>query len=89
MVTKLRELLSAGMPGRIGAIEGCHIEVKPLANAMDSYLDRLNYYSIVLRGVCDSEVIFYELFPRLPRISPRRACLAELHPGTGKCSPSK
>ena len=50
------------MPGCIGSIDGRHIEVKSPANDMDSYLNRLNYYSIVLQGVCDNEMIFTNCF---------------------------
>ena len=56
----------ACMPGCIAAIDGSHIEVKPPANDMDSYLNRLNYYSIVLQGVCASEMIFTNCFTGYP-----------------------
>ena len=39
------------LPGCIGAIDGTHIEVKPLANDIDSYLNRLRYYSMVLQAL--------------------------------------
>ena len=54
------------LPGCIGAIDGTHIEVKPPADDIDSYLNRLRYYSMVLQAVCDQEMIFTSCFAGFP-----------------------
>ena len=49
---------TAGLPGCLGAIDGSHIEIKPPADDMDSFRNRLYYHSIVLQAVCDSQMLF-------------------------------
>lgn len=43
----------AGFPGVIGAIDGCHIEVKAPDDVQADYIDRNNRHSINLLAVCD------------------------------------
>lgn len=54
------------LPGCIGAIDGTHIEVKPPADDMDSYRNRLHYYSVVLQAVCDPEMVFTSCYAGYP-----------------------
>eukprot|EP00117_Sycon_ciliatum_P012448 scpid75727/ scgid13513/ Putative nuclease HARBI1; Harbinger transposase-derived nuclease len=56
----------AKLPGVIGSIDGSHMEVKPPSDDMDSYGNRLSYYSIVLQAVCDSEMVFTNCFAGYP-----------------------
>ena len=46
------------LPGCIGAIDDTHMEMKPPADDINSYLNRLRYYSMVLQAVCDQEMRF-------------------------------
>lgn len=58
--------ISLGIPGIIGAIDGCHIAIKaPPHNAID-YYNRNNYHSIILQGVCDDKKAFINIFVGSP-----------------------
>lgn len=50
--------LIAGFPGVIGAVDGCHIEIKARSEDQSDYIDRTNRHSINLIAVCDSENLF-------------------------------
>lgn len=50
--------LMAGFPGVIGAVDGCHIEIKAPSEAQSDYIDRTNRHSINLMAVCNSEKLF-------------------------------
>ncbi|KAL7725264.1 hypothetical protein ACLKA6_007768 [Drosophila palustris] len=57
---------SRGIPGVIGAIDGCHIPIKqPVGNAHDFYY-RKQVHSIVLQGVCDNDGKFIDVFVGQP-----------------------
>ncbi|XP_046391609.1 putative nuclease HARBI1 [Ischnura elegans] len=57
---------SNGMPGVIGAIDGCHIPIKqPEANPIDFY-NRKGYNSIILQAVCDHEMKFTNITVGMP-----------------------
>lgn len=43
----------SGFPGVIGAIDGCHIEIKAPDNLQADYIDRSGTHSINLLAVCD------------------------------------
>ncbi|KAK5646228.1 hypothetical protein RI129_004692 [Pyrocoelia pectoralis] len=52
---------SGGIPGVVGAIDGCHIPIKqPEGNSHD-YYNRNGYNSIVLQGVCDAKARFIHI----------------------------
>ncbi|XP_050516925.1 putative nuclease HARBI1 [Diabrotica virgifera virgifera] len=54
------EARSRGIPGVIGAIDGCHIPIKqPDGNAVDFY-NRKGFHSIILQGVCDERGVFID-----------------------------
>uniref|UniRef100_A0A6P7H7W1 Nuclease HARBI1 n=3 Tax=Diabrotica virgifera virgifera TaxID=50390 RepID=A0A6P7H7W1_DIAVI len=55
------ELRSRGIPGVVGAIDGCHIPIKqPVRNANDFY-NRKGFHSIILQGVCDENGVFIDV----------------------------
>uniref|UniRef100_A0A6P7HCR0 Nuclease HARBI1 n=1 Tax=Diabrotica virgifera virgifera TaxID=50390 RepID=A0A6P7HCR0_DIAVI len=55
------ELRSRGIPGVVGAIDGCHIPIKqPVRNANDFY-NRKGFHSIILQGVCDENGLFIDV----------------------------
>ncbi|XP_020298164.1 putative nuclease HARBI1 [Pseudomyrmex gracilis] len=52
---------SRGFPGVIGAIDGCHIQIKqPPGNAND-YYNRKGFHSIILQGTCDHSGKFIDV----------------------------
>lgn len=52
----------ADLPGVIGAIDGCHIQISaPTENAF-CYINRKGYYSILLQGICDTSLKFIDVF---------------------------
>lgn len=53
----------SNFPGVIGAIDGCHIEIKQPStqNAYD-YYNKKQFYSIILQGVCDPSLKFLNIF---------------------------
>ncbi|KAK5647668.1 hypothetical protein RI129_002560 [Pyrocoelia pectoralis] len=56
----------SGIPGIIGAIDGCHIGIKgPPHNAID-YYNRNSYHSVVLQGVCNDKKQFIDIFVGMP-----------------------
>ncbi|XP_050517687.1 putative nuclease HARBI1 [Diabrotica virgifera virgifera] len=61
------ELRSRGIPGVVGAIDGCHIPIKqPVRNANDFY-NRKGFHSIILQGVCDENGVFIDVNIGRPR----------------------
>ncbi|XP_050497556.1 putative nuclease HARBI1 [Diabrotica virgifera virgifera] len=55
------ELRSRGIPGVVGAIDGCHIPIKqPVRNANDFY-NRKGFHSIIIQGVCDENGVFIDV----------------------------
>jgi len=50
--------LVAGFPGVIGAIDGCHIEIKAPDDVQADYIDKNNRHSINLLAVCDINKTF-------------------------------
>lgn len=55
-----------GIPGIIGAIDGCHIPIKcPPHNAVD-YYNRNNYHSVILQAVCNDRKEFTDIFVGAP-----------------------
>lgn len=56
----------SNFPGVIGAIDGCHIEIKaPKHNAID-YYNRKAFHSMILQGVCNHQMIFTDIFVGMP-----------------------
>ncbi|KAK5650044.1 hypothetical protein RI129_001073 [Pyrocoelia pectoralis] len=57
---------SGGFPGVIGAVDGCHIQIKqPLANAND-YYNRKQVHSVILQGICNHKRIFTDIYVGMP-----------------------
>ncbi|KAK5648096.1 hypothetical protein RI129_002988 [Pyrocoelia pectoralis] len=57
---------SHGFPGVVGAIDGCHIQIKaPTGNPIDFY-NRNKVHSIILQGVCDHKGRFIDVFIGMP-----------------------
>lgn len=55
-----------GIPGIVGAIDGCHITIKqPVNNAVD-YYNRKEQHSVILQGVCDDRKVFTDIFIGMP-----------------------
>lgn len=54
------------IPGIIGAIDGCHIEIKQPRNNCIDYYNRKNTHSIVLQGVCDDRCRFTDVYIGAP-----------------------
>ncbi|KAF2880044.1 hypothetical protein ILUMI_26113 [Ignelater luminosus] len=55
-----------GMPGIIGAVDGTHIRINAPKEYHCSYINRKNYHSILLQGVCDSELLFIDIYTGQP-----------------------
>ncbi|XP_066589309.1 uncharacterized protein [Prorops nasuta] len=57
---------SHGIPGIIGAIDGCHIPImQPHDNAVD-YYNRKGFHSVILQGVCDHQRRFIDVHIGVP-----------------------
>ncbi|KAF2895815.1 hypothetical protein ILUMI_10362 [Ignelater luminosus] len=56
-----------GMPGIIGAVDGTHIRINAPKEHHCSYINRKNYHSILLQGVCDSDLLFVDIYTGQPR----------------------
>lgn len=51
-----------GFPGILGVIDGSHIPIRaPTVNA-NSYVNRKNFHSILLQGICDSKKRFLDCY---------------------------
>ncbi|KAK4880033.1 hypothetical protein RN001_008179 [Aquatica leii] len=56
----------SGIPGVIGAIDGCHVAIKaPSHNSVD-YYNRNNYHSMILQAVCNDRRQFINIFVGTP-----------------------
>ncbi|KAL1493603.1 hypothetical protein ABEB36_009303 [Hypothenemus hampei] len=53
-------------PGTIGAVDGCHINIKVPVNQHDSYADRYLLHSINLMAICNAKKIFTYIFVGFP-----------------------
>lgn len=61
-----RDWAFLGIPGIIGAIDGCHIAIQaPPHNAVD-YYNRNNYHSVILQAVCNDKLQFTDIFVGKP-----------------------
>ncbi|KAI2660978.1 hypothetical protein H4Q32_027571 [Labeo rohita] len=76
----------------VGAIDGCHIQIKPPANNFHCYYNRKLFHSIQLKAIADHQGKFLDVFvghsgsvhdSRVPRNSPAYA--GSLYPPPGKC----
>lgn len=48
--------------GCIGAIDGCHINIKAPSDCPASYVNRKGVHSILLQAVCDHELVFTDCY---------------------------
>jgi predicted DNA-binding protein YlxM (UPF0122 family) len=51
-----------GINNVLGAIDGCHINIRRPSKAQHVYCNRKSEYSILLQGVCDHERRFTDIF---------------------------
>ena len=51
-----------GFPNVIGAIDGCHIPIKPPSDDRDSYINRKKFPSLLLQAVCDHQMCFVDCY---------------------------
>ncbi|XP_018576615.1 putative nuclease HARBI1 isoform X2 [Anoplophora glabripennis] len=73
----------SGIPGIVGAIDGCHISIKgPPGNAID-YYNRNNYNSIILQATCNDKKEFIDIYVGAPG---RLHCYLETIPRYQKMS---
>ncbi|KAM3876295.1 putative nuclease HARBI1 [Diretmus argenteus] len=57
---------TCGIEGVIGAIDGCHIKIQRPHVRGGDYLNRKNYYSVVLLGIVDERGRFRDIFVGAP-----------------------
>ena len=50
----------------VGAIDGCHIRIKPPKNNKKCYYNYKGFHSIQLQAICDSEARFLDIFVGYP-----------------------
>ncbi|CAN7942603.1 unnamed protein product, partial [Ixodes hexagonus] len=63
---KNKENGKRGLPGAIGCIDGCHIEIKKPAVSEQSYFNRKKFHSILLQGICNEKKKFVDVFIGFP-----------------------
>lgn len=51
-----------GFPGILGAIDGSHISIKAPKVSPNSYINRKNYHSVLLQGICDNKRKFLDVY---------------------------
>ena len=56
----------SGFPNDIGAIDGTHIRIKSPPNDEHLFLNRKNYHSINVQGVCDEKLRFINILSKWP-----------------------
>lgn len=57
---------SHGIPGVIGVIDGCHIQIIQPHNNPTDYYNRKGFHSIILQGVCDNKRRFIDVHIGVP-----------------------
>lgn len=70
-VDELRNIIAefeeiSGFPQAVGAIDGCHIRIKPPIKDPYDYVNRKDYHSIILQGFVDSKYMFRDIFVGWP-----------------------
>lgn len=55
-----------GFPNVIGAVNGTHIRIKSPSTDEHLYVNRKNYHSINVKGVCDSKLRFINIVSKWP-----------------------
>lgn len=48
--------------GIIGCIDGCHVRIAAPKEFANSYINRKNYHSVLLQGVCDHQMLFTDVY---------------------------
>ena len=51
----------AGFPGVIGCVDGSHIPIISLHQDEYAYVNRKNFHSINLQGICDANLVFLDV----------------------------
>ena len=57
----------AGFPGVLGCIDGSHIPIIASSREECAYINRKNFHSINVQGVCDPNMIFEDVVAKWPR----------------------
>ena len=55
-----------GFPGIVGALDGCHIEIKEPGDHSKSYINRKGFASLQLQAVCNYNMLFTHVFLGYP-----------------------
>ncbi|KAH8008742.1 hypothetical protein HPB51_003389 [Rhipicephalus microplus] len=55
-----------GLPDVVGAIDGCHARIARPTDSEQSYYNRKKFHSIILQGVCDTDMMFTSIFIGIP-----------------------
>ena len=45
----------------VGAVDGCHLPISPPSNCREDYINRKQFYSIILQGLVDSDYFFRDI----------------------------
>lgn len=53
-------------PGVVGAVDGCHIQIKAPRDEQAAYYNRKEFHSVVLQGCCNSNMVFTHIFVGSP-----------------------
>uniref|UniRef100_A0A6P7GV57 Nuclease HARBI1 n=1 Tax=Diabrotica virgifera virgifera TaxID=50390 RepID=A0A6P7GV57_DIAVI len=56
----------SGIPGIVGAIDGCHIAIKASPRNANDYYNRNNYHYVILQAVCNDKKQFTDVFVGVP-----------------------
>lgn len=56
----------ANIPGIVGAIDGCYIQIKAPSTDPEVYINRKMFYGISLQAVCDNKRKFTDIFTGFP-----------------------
>lgn len=59
-------LRGGGLPDVVGTIDGCHIQISRPSESAESYFNRKKFYSVILQGVCDADLLFTDVFAGFP-----------------------
>ena len=53
-------------PNVVGAIDGCHIQIKTPSEDKECYYNRKKFFSIVLQAICNADLLFLDCFTGYP-----------------------
>ena len=50
----------------IGAIDGCHISIRPPSTCPENYINRKQFHSVILQAVCDNDMLITDVYGGWP-----------------------